>query len=514
MDSAVERHRDVGMGTRATNAGTRPGGTGAVRRRLLAVVLAGMASGMTGPVLAQPTYHVAPDGSDMPSGGTAAQPWATIGYALQRVPSGALVLVAPGTYHGRIAVRGNFDPPVTVRSQVPYRAKLRHTGTVVTVYDDNDGVRGVHIEGFDIAHSGPGASALVVQVQSMGAAGLAGDIVFRDNILHDSWNNDILKINNGARRVQVLGNLFYNQSGSDEHIDINSVEAVLVEGNVFFNDFAASGRPVGNDTSSFIVIKDSNANDDGVVGARNVRIRRNIFLNWQGGAGANFLLCGEDGHPYHEAFDILVENNLFLDNSAVPMRAAFGSKGCRDVVFRANTVSGDLPASAYAMRLNTEGSNPANQNIVFRNNIWSDPTGTMTRFSTTPAGQTGSFTLDRNLYWNNGAVLPHNAADLVNIGNDTRAVTGDPGLANPDGVTTPWWNEASGQFNGGHARIADVFRALARAWGEPPPGGAGVGQADPAHLPADDLLGRPRGGSPDLGAVQGQSDLIFANGFQ
>jgi len=286
-----------------------------------------MASGMTGPVLAQPTYHVAPDGSDMPSGGTAAQPWATIGYALQRVPSGALVLVAPGTYHGRIAVRGNFDPPVTVRSQVPYRAKLRHTGTVVTVYDDNDGVRGVHIEGFDIAHSGPGASALVVQVQSMGAAGLAGDIVFRDNILHDSWNNDILKINNGARRVQVLGNLFYNQSGSDEHIDINSVEAVLVEGNVFFNDFAASGRPVGNDTSSFIVIKDSNANDDGVVGARNVRIRRNIFLNWQGGAGANFLLCGEDGHPYHEAFDILVENNLFLDNSAVPMRAAFGSKG-------------------------------------------------------------------------------------------------------------------------------------------------------------------------------------------
>ena len=68
------------------------------------------------------------------------------------------------------------------------------------------------------------------------------DVVFRNNIFHDSWNNDILKINNGARRVTVEGNVFYNQTGSDEHMDVNSVTDVVIQDNIFFNDFAGSGR--------------------------------------------------------------------------------------------------------------------------------------------------------------------------------------------------------------------------------------------------------------------------------
>lgn len=463
-------------------------------------------------LLAQSTWYVATNGVDAPGGGSAAQPWASITYALDRVPDGSLILVAPGTYNGRIRIRGNFDPPVTVRSQVPYQARLRHTGTVLTAYDAG-GVTGIRIEGFDIAHTGSGAQAIVVHVQAMGAASPAEDIVLADNILHDSWNNDILKINNGARRIRVLGNLFYNQSASDEHIDINSTDDVLVEGNVFFNDFAASGRPVSTTSSSFIVIKDSNGNDDGLVGARNTRVRRNVFLNWQGSSGSNFVLCGEDGHPYHEAYDVLVENNLFLGNSVASIRAPFGVKGCRDVVFRANTVSGNLPGTAFAMRLNTEGSNPANQNIVFRNNMWTDPTGTMNRFSTTPVGETTGFILSRNLYWNNGAALPNHPSELVNIGNDTQSVTGNPALADPAAVATPYWIAASSTFNGGHARIAEVFSALAITYGEPAAPGAGIGQADATHLPADDLLGRPRGANPDLGAVQSRADLIFANDF-
>lgn len=462
---------------------------------------------------AQGTYYVATNGVDTPGGGSAGQPWATITYALDRVPDGALILVRSGTYNGRIRIRGNFDPPVTVRSEVPYRARLRHNGTVLTAYDSG-GVSGIRIEGFDIAHSGSNPEAIVVHVQAMGAGSPAQDIVLADNILHDSYNNDVLKINNGARRVQVLGNLFYNQGASDEHIDINSIDDVRVEGNVFFNDFAASGRPVSTDSSSFIVIKDSNGNDDGIIGARNVQVRRNVFLNWQGSPGSNFVLCGEDGHPYHEAFDVLVENNLFLGNGSASIRAPFGVKGCRDVVFRANTVSGNMPGTAFAMRLNTEGSNPANQAIQFRNNIWSDPTGTMTRFSTTPSGQTTSFTLNRNLYWNNGQALPNHPAELINIGNDAQSVVGDPGLANPAAVVTPHWNEVSGTFNGGHARIADVFLALATAYGVPAAHGAGVAQGDPGNMPADDLFGLPRGASPDLGAVQSRGDLIFAHGFE
>lgn len=59
-------------------------------------------------------------------------------------------------------------------------------------------------------------------------------ITIRNNVIHDSRDNDLLKINYGASEVTVEGNLFYNQSGSDEHIDINSARGVVVQDNVFF----------------------------------------------------------------------------------------------------------------------------------------------------------------------------------------------------------------------------------------------------------------------------------------
>lgn len=466
------------------------------------------------PASAQSTFYVATDGLDAPERGSEAAPWASITYALDSVPAGSLILVEPGLYQGRIRIRGVFDPPVTIRSRQPYRAQLRHDATVLTVYSDTVGVDGVVIEGFDIAHSGPGAAALVVQIQSLGAA-VARRITLRDNILRDSYNNDILKINNAAREISVLGNLFYNQSGSDEHIDINSVDDVLVEGNVFFNDFAASGRVNGNDTSSYIVIKDSNGEDDIYLGAQDVRVRRNIFLNWQGSTGSNFVLCGEDGHPWYEAFDVLVENNLMLGNSANQIRAAFGVKGCRDVTFRANTVLGDLPSLAYAFRLNREGSNQLLQNIGFYNNLWSDPSGSMGRFSTTPPADTGSFEFDRNGYWNGGAAIAQNAADLINSEDDASARLGDPALPSQAGLVTPTWDPESGEFGGGFARIAEVFEHLAVSYGRPGAAGVGVGQARIDQMPPDDLLAQPRGSQPSLGALEPEDlDLVFRNGFE
>jgi len=469
---------------------------------------------LASPALAQQTVYVATSGIDAPGRGSEAEPWATITYALDRVPAGSLILVEPGLYEGRIRIRGVFDPPVTIRSRQPYRARLRHDATVLTIYSDTVGADGIDIEGFDIAHSGPGAGALVVQIQSLGA-GIARRITLRDNIIRDSFNNDLLKINNAARQIRVLGNLFYNQAGSDEHIDVNSVDDVLIEGNVFFNDFTASGRVNGNDTSSYIVIKDSNGSDDAYLGARNVRVRRNVFLNWQGSVGSNFVLCGEDGHPWYEAFDVLVENNLMLGNSANPMRAAFGVKGCRDVVFRANTVVGDLPASAFAFRLNREGSNQVLQDIRFHNNLWSDPTGSMTRFSTTPPADTASFDIDRNGYWNGGGPIPRRDDDLINFDDDASRILGDPALPLQAELTTPVWNPAAGEFGGGFTRISQVFEQLAVNFGQPGADGTGVGQARADRMPADDLLGRPRGASPSLGAMEPEDpNLLFRNGFE
>ena len=468
------------------------------------------------PQAADATFYVAVNGNDASGDGTAAHPWATITHALDNVPDGSTILVRPGEYNGRVRLRGSFTQGVTVRSEIPYQAQLRHSDTVITCFYG----QGITLEGFDIAHDGPGAGALVIQIQDLigapGGSDFVSRITLRNNILHDSYNNDILKINNGAGNITVESNMFYNQTGSDEHIDVNSVTDVVIQDNIFFNDFAGSGRINNNNTSSYIVIKDSNGNDDSNLGSQNITVRRNVFLNWEGSSGSNFVLVGEDGMSYFEAQNVLVENNLLLGNSTNVMRAPFGVKGGKDITFRSNTIIGDLPALAYAMRLNTEGSNPPNENIQFHNNIWADPAGTMgaenpTRpsdFSDTPPGETDSYVLDNNLYWNGGTAVPSDPAELINYTNDSSRIVADPLLNAQTGLILPRWLPAANQFADGSTTIQDAFGQLVTLYGTPASSSLAINAANVTQSPAEDILGNPRS-LPDIGAVEFVPQLIL-----
>lgn len=452
------------------------------------------------PIDEGPLFFVAEDGDDG-ADGSEASPWASIAHAIRNIPDGATVLVGPGTYAGRIRMDAQFAQGVTVRAEPAYQARLRNDEAVITVYEG----QGITISGFDIAHDGPGAGALVVHIQDLigesGGDDAVSRITLRNNIIHDSYNNDILKINNGARDILVERNIFYNQQGSDEHIDINSVADVTVQDNIFFNDFEASGRSNEGETSSFIVIKDSNGSDDSYEGSERIAVRRNIFANYQGNAGANFLLVGEDGNPYHEAADVLFENNLLVGNSENVVRAPLGIKGGRDIVFRHNTVVGNMPAEAYAFRFNQEGENPRNQNVALYNNIWSDPTGSMEDFSDTPEGETENFVIDNNLYFNGGAAIPESGDDLINHDDDEAAVDGDPKLPSENGVM-PFWLEGDRRFADGSGDVCLAFERLVERYGVPGADSAAIGAARSDESPATDILGKRRTGSTTIGAVE------------
>lgn len=457
------------------------------------------------------TFYVATDGDDDRGDGSVDRPWATISRASDEVPDDSIVLVQPGLYNGYVNLRSRFDKGILILSAVPYQARLRNEQKVINCHL----CRGITLEGFDIAHEGPGAGRYVVQIQDQEGEGDGGrHVILRNNIIHDSYNNDLVKVNNGANDIIIEGNIFYNQSGSDSHIDVNSATNVTIQDNVFFNDFAGSGRPNNNDTGSFIVVKDSQEGDDRNIGAANIIIRRNILFNWEGLPTNTFIVVGEDSVDYYQAYDVLIENNLLLGNAPHLARGAFGVKGSRDIIFRHNTIVGDLPSKAFSMRLNLQENNPIILNVEFYNNIWSDPTGTMgaegantsNDFSDTQPQEIKSFVLLNNLYWNGDTAIPVDETDLINYTDDPAAVVADPQLPPQDNIVLPRWDEVSGRFADDSTTIREVFTRLVLLYGMLARNSPSIDRANPDFSTTEDILGMPRpsGSRPDIGAYEFQ----------
>ncbi|GJM09233.1 MAG: hypothetical protein DHS20C11_15090 [Lysobacteraceae bacterium] len=466
------------------------------------------------------TFYVAVDGDDTTGDGTSGNPWATITHAVDNATDGSTILVGDGTYNGRVRLRRQFASQVTVRAENAYQARLRHNdGAALIAYE----AQNITVEGLDIAHAPDNSGALVIQIQDLlgdvngsgdGSDPVVSGITLRNNVIHDSTNNDLLKVNNGAEDILIEGNLFYHQSGSDEHIDANSVQNVVIQDNVFFN---TSARP---NTSSFIVIKDSNGDDDTIVGARDMTVRRNVFLNWYGSDGQSFLRIGEDGTSTFEAIGVLAENNLMIGNSAALTRTSFTVMGSNDVIYRNNTVTGDLPSRSYAARLIASSENPLNEDILMLNNAWSDPTGTMgaegfngVDVFDAPPSQNLSVTIDNNAYWNGGSAIPPDTGQFVTVADDSNAVLGDPMLPSTAGVVAPTFNGTT--FADGSSTIREVFMNLVTSYGTPTPGSSLIDAADPGSAAYEDILGQARGPSPDIGAVEtNPEDLIFVDDFE
>lgn len=458
-------------------------------------------------------YWVAPSpvGNDA-NVGTLEEPWATLEYAAASVPDETCtVWFQDGTYMGDQRLKRSFDTFTRFKAINPYKVIFQHGGPVVSI----SGGSHMIFEGFVFQHSGPGATPLVVQVYRNGDV-WSEYLIFRNNIFRNSYNSDLLKIYNGSRFVTVSNNLFYNQGPADQHIDVNSVTDVIIEDNVFFNDFAASGRPLENNSKHYIVIKDSNEGDDGMLGAKRIKVQRNIFLNWQGNPGETFVQVGNDGKPYFEASEVTIQNNLFLGNSPNPIGAAFGVSGAKDVLFINNTVSGDLPSQAFAARIDIKAENPKNENIVLCNNIWSDPSGTMGKgtpeegdrneFSDGNPESTVNLLLEHNLYWNGAEDIPD--GDLLSpLTDDANSLVANPRLnTHFTDLILPVWDGAN--FPSNNVSIREEFLRLAGEYGS-------LSNRSPALLngsltcsPGHDIFRLSRGIQPSLGADQGTGKIV------
>ncbi|MGQ0793021.1 MAG: hypothetical protein ACT4NX_02925 [Deltaproteobacteria bacterium] len=465
------------------------------RYAILLLLIVMFAAAATRVAFASQTFYVAHYGNDKGADGSAKRPWKTIGFALDTVPdANSVIVVKDGNYYKRLKIKRQFATSLIIKAENPYLARLSTTQRAQVIHI-LDGASNITIEGFEIFKTSAPTGPTLIQVSGIGTR----NITLRGNIIHDSYNNDILKINDRAADITVEGNVFYNQAGRDEHIDVNGgAKNVVIQDNIFFNDFAGSGRVNKNDTSSFIVIKDSRGH-----GTKNIRVRRNVLLGWEGSPAQSFIRVGEDAKPYHEAEWVMVENNLLIGNSQNIIRAPFTVSGARNITFRANTVAGDMPSLAFCIRLKPQGKNPINQNIYFYNNICSDPAGTMEDFADGDAFETQNAELYNNLYWNGGAPIPSTRGEVFNPKDDKKAVYGDPRInPNQRAITPARWSGDTKSFLSGNKTVREEFIRLVNSYGAIGRESAAIDAADFKTSPMEDILGRIRGSAPDIGAFE------------
>ena len=449
------------------------------------------------------TYYVAPDGSDEKGDGSTARPWATIKHATASVPDdGSTVLARDGLYTGAIVLERQFATGCVVRAEHPYRARFRSAPDSNRAFFCYGGSN-VTFEGIEVFGSGGTKGDYVVHV----AKPETHHITFRDCIIHDSYNDDLIKVNDLAHHVAFRGCLVYNarDAGGIQLFDINVVADVAVEDCILTSDQEGSGRATAHKAGSFIVIKNSSKDPANAAKTRRIDVRRNVFCNWEGESDQSYVLIGEDAKDFWEAQDVAVENNLFLFNTAVPSTGAVTCKcHVRNVTVRANTVLGTvLGWTCYAIRLSEERPKLGMEDIFIFNNIFDDPAGRMSQLIWGHREFVRGAELRNNLYWNAGKAFEHHESTLFRIpADDPAAVTADPRLPNPEKMVIPRWDAARGRFASGETSIRGEFERLVKLYGQLPAGSPAAGRADAKHMPPDDILGRPRGEHPDIGAWQ------------
>jgi hypothetical protein len=456
-------------------------------------------------------FHVAIDGSDFSGDGTADSPWRTIGHAAATIPVAGdfTILVHPGSYEGPIEILRGFEKEVTIKSEQDYGAILSHVnGNETILFVSHQGPARLGFEGFVISNEGTTRNPCSSPAGHMIHLTNVSDVTFRNNIIYGNNRmprcNEAIKINldNASTfptGIRFEGNLLSSPPAVDgrEMIDIFEPGELDFVDNIFVSNRGAGAG------EAFIKLW----GEWGSTTARSPRyhIARNVFINYEGNSSRGFLEFGGEGTSIYEISDALIENNLFIGSSTWPMAAPLVFRGVQGVNIRANTFVGRFVAGALALRVGTDGSNPTSRAVSLVNNIWSDPGGTQpdTFLSIFGDVDVPSLSLDNNVFWNGGAALP--ALGAMTPADDANRFEADPLIAtDPVDPILPRWDVVNGVFASGSQSVREEFERLVALYGAIGAGSSARGAASPAQMPATDILGLDRDGSPDVGAFEGR----------
>lgn len=450
-------------------------------------------------------YYISSDGNDSRGTGSPERPWKTLAKAISSVPDdGSEIIIKNGLYIGVNNLSRTFTKPVLVRAETPYLARFSSPSDSNRAFYIPKLVN-VTFSGLEIFGSGSEKTDYLMQITTKDTY----DLRFENCIIHDAYKNDLIKINDHSHKIVFSGCIFFNQTPNpgDEHFDINTVTDITIENSIFFNDYPGSSREFKNGGHSFIVVKNSGSTPDIT---KNITFRRNIFMNWSGKKDNAFILLGEDGKPFFETQNVVVENNLFLHNTDNPVWGALLFKGGgKNILVRANTFTGHPKTEwfgTFSVVCLNIGKNPKFEKMAFINNIFCDNTGNMPRFSCCDikcfAGES-DFLARNNLYWNGEKNIKHEPHDYFREKNDSSPILGDPKLPNvPKDIILPRFDHESRKFSSGKSSIREEFERLVSLYAIPGKGSSAIEKANTdqfRNMPKDDILGKKRGPKSDLG---------------
>lgn len=488
------------------------------------------------------TFYVAENGDNLNAGTTTA-PWATVNYALKNIPKNALctIIVKDGIYNGFTLQDEvyRFEYPCVIQSENPYKAKFRGNSRVFSIYDASN----ITFSGFEIYGEGVDTvpvkgTEYIIHISNY----TTRNIKFENCIIHDSYNNDMVKINVHPRNITFSNCIFYNQCprGGDQFFDIIGAANVVIEKSIFFNHYESSGRggifPSNKNippeeflkrSQGFILVKNMTDNNRGT----DITIRKNIFFNWTGKPDACFIILGEGSSSasfiHYQAENIQIENNLFLYNpyngtDTIGKRGMLLAQSVRNLKVRANTVLGTRPGGLYSTRgfmvyaertWIPRGELPAigwefTNNIFCDNQAWTGDDRPVLSFvsssnppfekDSTNNAVSGSYLLLNNLYWaggvnNDWVVRGSGDKTKLIVAEDSRRIEANPQLpADFSNITVPKLVMPNNTFISGNQTIREEFVRLVLKYAVPQSGGAGIENADPDYMPEDDILDNPR----------------------